>query len=272
MSKRAHCIVFASYKGGTGKTTSCLSTGGCLARAGYNVLIVDFDPQANATSGLGIDGMTLRASIYDAVLAQCGWQGGLPITRVILETDLENIHLAPSELDLSLAEVVMQRSRDRTGILRSLLEKVRSRYDYLLVDLPPSSGLLTINGLCAADHLVVSLDPSVFALESLDNLKKSFHDIRKMAKHSIPGITAVLVRYMKQDLISRMLRQRNASQEVETKLKEMFGGVFTVPTSLKIYEAQKRGVPISHLAPRDKVAKAYKRIAERIVGQEAPNE
>ena len=264
MPKRAQCIVFANHKGGTGKTTSCLSIAGFLARSGHKVLVVDFDPQANATSGLGLDGMSLRASMYDAVLDQCEGCEGMPITQVILETNLENIHAAPSELDLAVAEVIMQRSRKRTTILRRILEMVRPFYDYILIDLPPSSGLLTINGLCAADRMVVALDPSVFALEALENLKKSFHDVRRMARHSIHRITAVLVRYVKPDPVSRLLGSRNASQEIEARLKEMFDPVFIVPDSVEIYRAQKKGMPISHLAPGSRVGKAYRRIAESI--------
>ena len=206
--------------------------------------------------------------MYDAVLDQCEGQEGLPITRVILETDMENIHIAPSELDLAVAEVLMQRSRNRTFILHRILEKVRPFYDFILIDLPPSSSLLTINGLCAADLMVVCVDPSIFALEALENLKKSFNDVRRMARHSIHRIAAVLIRHIKPDLVSRMLGKRNASLEVEARLKEMFDTVFTVPSSEDIYEAQKKGRPLPYLAPRSKAAKAYRKIAESIAKRE----
>ena len=180
MSRAAECIVFANHKGGTGKTTSCLSIGGYLAKSVSKVLVVDFDPQANATSGLGIDTMTLKYSMYDAVLDQCDGYEGVPITEVILETDVENLHVAPSELDLAVAEVLVQDTRNRSGILHRVLEKVRPLYNYILIDLPPGSGLLTINGLCASDQVVVPVDPSIFSLEALDNLKASFRDIKWM--------------------------------------------------------------------------------------------
>lgn len=104
MSRTAECIVFANHKGGTGKTTSCLSIAGYLARSSRNVLVVGFDPQANATSGLGIDTMAVKNSIYDAVLDQCNSHEGVPITQAILETDVENLHVVPSELDLAGTE------------------------------------------------------------------------------------------------------------------------------------------------------------------------
>jgi len=264
MSRTAECIAFANYKGGTGKTTSCLSIAGYLAKSGSKVLVVDFDPQANATSGLGIDVMSLKHSMYDAVLANCDGYEGLPITQVILETDVENLHVAPSEFDLAVAEVLMQDTKDRAGILNRVLEEVSPLYDYILIDLPPSPGLLTINCLCSSDQVVVPIDPSIFSLEALENLKLSFRDIKRMAGHSIGHITPILIRYAKPDLLSRMSRKRNPSQEAEESLREMFDTVFIVPDSGGIYEAQREGIPISHYAPESKTGKAYAEIARSI--------
>jgi len=261
---RGQCVAFANHKGGTGKTTSCLSIAGHLAKGGSKVLVVDFDPQANATSGLGIDLMTLKRSMYDAVLDQCDGYEGVPIIQVILETNVENLHCAPSELDLAVAEVLMQQTKDRASILSRILEEVRPLYDYILIDLPPSSGLLTINGLCASDEVVVSLDPSIFSLESLENLKTSFRDIKRLAGHSINRIMWVLIRYAKPDAFSRMFHKSNSSQEVAARLKEMFHTVFIVPESVEIYQAQKERVPISHYAPESGVGKAYAEIAKTI--------
>jgi chromosome partitioning protein len=136
MSQTAECVVFASHKGGTGKTTSCLSIAGYLAKGGSKVLVVDFDPNSNATSGLGINVKTLKHSMYYVVLDQCDGYEGVPITQVILKTDVENLHVAPSELDLSVAEVFMQHSNNRAGILSRILREVRPLYDYILIDVP----------------------------------------------------------------------------------------------------------------------------------------
>jgi len=264
MSRAAECVTFANFKGGTGKTTSCLSIAGYLAEAGNKVLVVDFDPQANATSGLGIDKMKVKYTMYHAVLDRCDGYKGAPITKVILETDVENLHLAPSELDLVVAELFMQRARGRANILNHILGEVRPLYDYILIDLPPGSGLLLINGLCASDQVVVPIDPSVFSLEALESLKIYFDDIKQMAGHTINLTTIVLVRYVKPDLFSRIFRRCNPPQEVEARLREMFDTVFVVPDSLEIYEAQREGTPISHYAPRSKIGKAYAKIAENI--------
>jgi chromosome partitioning protein len=257
--RRAECIAFANHKGGTGKTTSCLSIAGYLAKSGADVLVVDFDPQANATSGLGIDRSTVRHSMYDAILDQCGGGRGVPITQVILETDVKNLHVAPSEFDLAVAEYYMLNSGNRTNLLDRALEKVRSFYDFILIDLPPTSGLLTINGLCAANHAVVPVDPSIFSLETLEDLRKSFADIKRLTGHSIRPIAALLIRH-----VSPKGRKPNASTEIEASLREMFNPVFVVPAADEIYQTQKEGVPISHYAPRSGVGRAYEKIAKSI--------
>ena len=264
MPRKAERIVFASHKGGTGKTTSCLSIAGYLAKSGSKVLVVDFNPQANATSGLGIDLMSLKHSMYDVVLAKCDGYEGVPITQVILETDVENLHVAPSELDLAVAEILLQHNQESAGILNRVLQEVSPLYDYVMIDLPSSPGLLTINGLCSSDQVVVPIDPSIFSLEALANLKLSFRDIKRMAGHSINHITPILIRYIKPDLFSRMFRKHNPSQEVEESLREMFDTVFIVPDSVKFYETQREGIPISHYAPESETGKAYAEIARSI--------
>ena len=235
-----------------------------LAKSSDKVLIVDLDPQANATSGLGIDTLTLKYSMYDVVLGQCDGYEGVPITQVILKTDVENLHVAPSEWDLAVAEVLIQHTEDKSSLLDRILEKVRPLYDYILLDLPPSLQLLTVNGLYAADQVVIPLDPSIFSLESLRNLNMSFEDVKRMTGHSIDEVTVVLTRYMKPNLFSRMVRRRNPSQEVEARLKEMFGTVFIVPEAREIYEAQREGIPISNYAPGSRAGKAYEKIARNI--------
>lgn len=262
---RADCIAFANHKGGTGKTTSCISIAGWLARKGRRVLVVYLDPQANATSGLGIDRMTLRHTMYDAILNQIEGYEGLPITKVILKTEVENLFIAPSEIDLGVAEVLIQRTRKKTRILSQVLEEVRSLYDHILLDMPPSSGLLTINGLLAADHVIVPLDPGIFAFSALETLKTSFSDVRRMTGHTIDKVTVILIRYIEPDMVSRIMRKKNPSMEIEAKLKEMFQTVFVVPESEEIYGAQKKGIPISHYAPESRIGKAYENIVQSII-------
>jgi chromosome partitioning protein len=263
MSKEAKCIAFANPKGGTGKTTSCINIAGSLVNKGNKVLIVDLDPRANATLSSGLQPGTVRKTMYDAILSYCGYDP-VPITSIILETKVQNLHIAPSESDLSVAEVLMQKRAKKSFILKRMLECVKTQYDYILIDLPSTTGQLMFNGLCASDHVVVPLEPSIFSLDSFMIIKNMFGDTRKMTKCHIDNITVVLNRYVKPDLFSLLFRRQNASQEVEMKLKESNRDLFIVPEAHEIYEAQKRGLPISHYAPDSAVGKAYEKIADHI--------
>lgn len=267
MSEIAECIAFANYKGGTGKTTSCLSIAGFLAKGGSKVLLIDFDPQASATSAMGIDKLTVKQSIYDAILSLCDGYEGAPLKNILLETDVENLHLAPSEWDLSAAEVIMQNTQEKVTLLRTLIQSVQSLYDYILIDTPPSSGLLLMNCFVAADHLVIPFDPGVFSLEAIDNLKTAFLDVKRNTGHHFNKITIVLTRYVGQDPLERILYGDNPSRQVKKMLEGMFKSVFIVPESPEIYKSQQRGIPISHYAPKSKVGKAYKKIADAIKGE-----
>ena len=261
---RAECVAFANHKGGTGKTTSCLSIAGYLVKGGNKVLVVDLDPQASATLGLGIDPMSIEYSVYDAMLGQCDGYEGVHIARVIQETKVKNLHCAPSKFEFAIAEALLLRNKRKTTVLARILEEVRPLYDYILIDLPPSSGLLTLNGLCASDQVVIPLEPSFYSVEALRNLKTSFCDIKQMTGHSIDRISCVLTRYVKPNLLSDMRGSHDASKEIESRVRDMFQEVFLVPESVRIYEAQRESLPISHYAPKSRVGKAYAEIATAV--------
>ncbi|MGK7900617.1 MAG: ParA family protein [Hormoscilla sp.] len=266
MLKTAASIAFVNIKGGTGKTTTCINVAGYLAKSSSEkkVLVVDFDPQANATSGLGIDGSSLEYSIYDALLDRCEGYSGVPITQIILETDVENLHLAPSELHLGTLPMVMQQVKDRVGLLRRILEPVLGFYDYILIDAPSDAGLFMLNSLRAADRLVVPLDSSIFSLEALENLKIYCADLEEMTGHPIGQFTIVLNRYSKSKHTSNKSSKSSPSEEVEATLKQMHEHIFTIPESLLIYRSQQEGIPLSHLAPTSKIAKDYQAIANHL--------
>ncbi len=257
-------IAFANIKGGTGKTTTCVNIAGYLVKRGEKsqVLVVDFDPQANATSGLGIDATTLEYSIYDAVLEQCDGYEGVPVTQCILQTDVENLHLLPSELNLSAITMVLQQTEDRVSILNRILEPVRQYYDYILIDVPSDAGLFLLNSLWAADQVIVPLDSSVFALEALENLNTYCDDIEQMRGHGLKPLTIVLNRYTRASSSSQKKRQPSPSEEIESALKEQSYTVFAVPESLLVYRSQQAGLPVSHLTKTTgNLGKAYEAIA-----------
>ncbi len=256
-------IAFVNLKGGSGKTTLCINIAGYLAKKQdkSKVLVVDFDPQANATSALGIEGKTLEKSIYDAVLRQCESNLGASITQIILETEVKNLHLAPSELDLAAASILMQNTKNRVEILSRILEPIKKFYDYILIDSPSDTGLFILNSLRAADRLVVPIDSSIFSLEALENLKIYCRDIEEMTGHYIEQFTIVLNRYIKSGSKAKKSSKPGASEEIQSTVKAMSHTLFVVPDSLLVYRSQQEGLPISDYAPTSALGKAYGEIA-----------
>ena len=177
-------VAFAHHKGGTGKTTSCLNVAGYLQKSGRSVLVVDCDPQANATAGLGVDPDTLELSMYDLFMSAFEGFPDVVINDIIVPT-ASGVDLAPATLDLVGVEPYLYSIDDRAGLLREALAGVRGNYDFILIDTPPSMGQFVINGLVAADHTIVTLDPGTFALRGMEALSTVFHDIREMLGENV---------------------------------------------------------------------------------------
>ena len=249
-------IAFAHHKGGTGKTTSCVNISGFLALSAKKVLVIDLDPQANATSALGIDKNNLGESMYDVMV------GDAEIADVVLETETENIHLAPATLDLVGAESHLYRMNNRISILKRSIEGIRRYYDYIMIDTPPGPGLFIINGVVASDYTIVTLDPGVFALEGVETLNLIFDDINESSGVKINPRMAILTRCNKASLFSRITGKRDPVKEIKKGMKRFFDSVYTVPYGVEVYEAQLKGVPISHYKPKCEAGVAYKKIAD----------
>ena len=252
-------IAFAHHKGGTGKTTSCINISGFLALWGKKVLVIDLDPQANATSALGIDKNSFGDSMYDVML------GAVKIEEVVLETEIENIHLAPATLNLVGAESYLYRMNNRISILKRSIEGIRKYYDYIMIDTPPGPGLFIINGVVASDYTIVTLDPGVFALEGVETLNLIFDDINESSGVKINLRMAILTRCNKASLFARIGGKRDPVKEIREGMKWFFDSVFTVPYGVEVYEAQLKGLPISHYKSKCKAGVAYKRIAEVVM-------
>ncbi|MGB3459494.1 MAG: AAA family ATPase [Halobacteriota archaeon] len=249
-------IAFAHHKGGTGKTTSCVNISGFLALSAKKVLVIDLDPQANATSALGIDKNNLGESMYDVMV------GDAEIADAVLETEIENIHLAPAALDLVGAESHLYRMNNRISILKRSIEGIRKYYDYIMIDTPPGPGLFIINGVVASDYTIVTLDPGVFALEGVETLSLIFDDINESSGVKINPRMAILTRCNKTSLFSMITGKRDPVKEIKKGMKGFFDSVYTVPYGVEVYEAQLKGVPISHYKPKCKAGVAYKKIAD----------
>jgi len=292
-------ITFSHHKGGTGKTTSCLNIAGFLVQAGKKVLVIDCDPQANATVGLGFTPTTPGRNIYDVFLS--GFED-FPITSLseIIQGTPSGIDLAPSSLDLVGADPFLYRMENREAILKNAIETVKNRYDFILVDTPPSLGQLVINGLFAADHVIVTLDSGTFALEGVSTLSTIFGDMKEDLEREIIPDMAVVTRWgeqgnpekpgieqpEKKDIFTQLRdlfykkpeptpEEIRAREEKETEherllsmraeVERLFRTVYTVPYSPQIYESQKRGLPISQYAPESAAGIVYKNITEEVL-------
>jgi chromosome partitioning protein len=275
-------ITFAHHKGGTGKTTSCLNVAGFLQKLGKRVLVIDLDPQANATSGLGVDPHTLPLSVYDLFMGQFEGFPDVAIQDVVSETR-SGVFLAPSTLDLVGIEPFLYNIEHRATVLKKILSRDSPEYDFILIDTPPSMGQLVINGLIAAEHTVVTFDRGIFALHGLDTLMTIFSDIEELLGEHVSPDMAILTRWDdpekegSQGILSRLAehfktpdpelaRDREQLKTFEAEVRTRFTDVFIIPYSREIYEAQNAGLPISHFAPECEAAKAYRKIAGAISG------
>ena len=261
----AKTIAFANLKGGTGKTTICINIAGCLTiiNPKSRILVVDFDPQANATSGLGIDENNLENSIYDVILNQFNQYQGVPITQAILATQIENLHLVPSELNLATASILMQQGKDKVGTLNRILTLIKSYYNYILIDVPSDTGLFMLNSLRAADEAVIPIDSSVFSLEALEKFKIYCQNIQEITIHKINRFTVVFNRYTKSKVSHKSKKSLKNSifEEIEEAVKRMSYPLYKIPESLLVYRSQQEGMPISHISPTSQIVKNYMEIA-----------
>jgi chromosome partitioning protein len=243
--------VFVNQKGGVGKTTSAISLGAYLAEAGKSVLLVDFDSQANLTSGVGA--AAAKPGVYELI------SGTVPVTDVIRPTEIPNMRVIPSGIDLSGAAVELIEQDDRDYFLRRALEPVRNSYDFILIDCPPSLGVLTINGMVSADAVLIPMQCEYFALEGLSLLLRT---IKRIQKRLNPGLEIGGLFFTMYDSRTRL------AQEVVSQVSAYFKQkVFTtiVPRNVRLSEAPSHGQPISRYDPQSAGGRAYKSLAEEVI-------
>ena len=249
----AYIYAFANQKGGVGKTTTAVNLGAYLAASGKRVLLIDLDPQANATSSLGIAKSQVEKSIYDTLI------GDTPLTDVVQLTKRVHLDLAPSATALSGAEVELVTMPSREKRLRRVVEGVSASYDYLLVDCPPSLGLLTVNALVAAHGVIVPVQCEYLALEGLTRLMQTIGIVRKSLN---PRLT---VRRMLMTMYDG--RTRLSQQVVDEVRKHFPDRVFdtVVPRSIRLGEAPSYGEPILSYAPSSSGGQAYAQLAAELL-------
>jgi len=245
-------IAIANQKGGVGKTTTSINLSACLAAQGKQVLLIDLDPQGNSTSGLGLE-KDQEPSIYEALIS------GVPAEEVIAPTTYENLDMMPGSIALAGAEVEMVGLLAREQILLHVLEPIQRHYDFILIDCPPSLGLLTLNALTAAQSLIVPIQCEYFALEGLSQLMNT---VQQVKKHLNPGLEVEGV------LLTMFDMRTNLSNQVVEEVKKFFHSKVyrtVVPRTIRLGEAPSYGQPIIVYSPSSAGAKAYTSLAEEVL-------
>ncbi|HRK41385.1 MAG TPA: ParA family protein [Candidatus Saccharibacteria bacterium] len=246
-------IAVTNQKGGVGKTTTTVNVAYCLAKEGKKVLLVDFDPQGNATSGLGVDKESLEHTIRDVITNEA------PLSAVVQATDVKNLFLVPATPELANTEVELAAAEKRFSRLKIALAGVD--YDYVLIDSPPSLSLLTVNGLIAADYVLLPVQAEFYAMEGLGQLLETMKLVRKGMNPTLE-LVGVLVTMMD----SRTMLSRQVLAEIQ---KHFPGKVFetTIPRNVRIAEAPSHGEPVGQYDKWSKGARAYKALAKEVMGR-----
>ena len=243
-------IALANQKGGVGKTTTAINLGASLARQGRRVLIVDFDPQANSSAGLGIRNQPLTT--YDALIE------GTPLGEIVVETSVAGLSLAPATPDLAGAEVELVPMMAREYKLKHALAPARGEYDEVLIDCPPSLGLLTVNALAAADEVIVPVQCEYLALEGLGQLMATLELVRRNLNSSLR---------LRGLLLTMFDGRTNLSQQVADEVRAHFGETFrtVIPRSVRLSEAPSHGLPIAQYDPASRANLAYEELAQEMI-------
>lgn len=248
----ARVITVTNQKGGVGKTTTAINLAYYLSKRGLKVLIVDFDPQGNATSGLGIEKADLKLSMTDVMIAKA------KLADVVLQTKCKNLWIAPAVPDLANAEVEMAALNNKFVQLKKAVKEIEQDYDYIIIDSPPSLSLLTVNGLIAANYLLLPVQTEFYALEGVSQLLESMSLVRKRLNPDLKLIGVLATMYDKRTALSA---------QVLAEIKKYFKDkVFetVVPRNVRLAEAPSHGVPIGIYDRFSKGASAYKALAREV--------
>ena len=252
-------IAYANQKGGVGKTTTCVNVSAYLAKMGKKVLLIDLDPQGNATSAVGLDKTDDIKSIYNVII------GENYIEEVIRKTSIDGLDILPSEINLAGAEIELVSMDNRERVIKNILNRVKNSYDFINIDCPPSLGLITVNALTACDSVLIPIQCHFFALEGLTQLMNT---IKLVKKHLNPQIDVEGVVLTMKDNRSNLVGQ--VSDEIRKFFgKKVFNAV--IPNNIRLAEAPSYGMPICDYDPKSKGGVAYHDLAVELLERNAEN-
>ena len=245
-------ISIANQKGGVGKTTTAINLATVLAKRNKKTLLIDMDPQGNATSGVGIE-KDLDVSVYDVLIEET------EIEEAIIKTQIKNLYLCPSNIDLAGAEVELVSIEARESKLKNKLERVRDEYDYIIIDCPPSLGLITVNAFTASNSVLIPVQCEYYALEGLGQLLNTIKLVKRHLNKEIEIEGALLTMFD---------TRTNLSKQVVDEVKKYFGDKVyktIIPRNVKLSEAPSYGMPINVYDPRSKGAKCYEKFGKEVI-------
>lgn len=251
--KPLHTIAIINQKGGVGKSTTTVNLAAALGKQGRKVLIVDFDPQGNSTSGIGVDKEGLSQCIYDALLHD------VPAENLIHDTASERVFIIPATIQLAGAEIELVSAMARETRLKDLLEPVKDEFDFIFIDCPPSLGLLTINALAAADSVLIPIQCEYYALEGVTKLLESMRMVKGRINKDLDTYGVLMTMYDS---------RTSLSNQVVEEVQNYFGDIAfktCIPRSVKVSEAPSYGMPVIEYAPSNKGARAYMDLAKEVI-------
>ncbi len=249
-------IAITNQKGGVGKTTTAVNLAATLAEAGQRVLLLDFDPQGNASSGLGVERSEIQSSIYDVITGNSG------IEETILQDWMENLDLIPADMSLAACDAELADVENKNLILRGALRPLREKYEYLLIDCPPSLGTITVNALSAADTVLIPIQCEYYALEGLRQVLSSIEIVQEALNPSLLIEGIVFTMYDG--------RIRLSQEVVKTVRKNFRGNIFQsmIPRNVRLAEAPSHGLPITAYDSASSGAESYRKLAVEVMNRE----